>query len=99
MILCRFNSKIKLNLKETRSRKAKARVETDDLPSPACPLRAGESRRVKRVPLSRVFFRMQDLPYLNIGIQDIKAKWRADSGVYGIRLAEKNIRIAGFSEN
>ena len=31
-------------------------METDDLPSPACPLRARESRTVKRVPFSRVFF-------------------------------------------
>ena len=40
-------------------------------------------------PLAVFFFRMQDLPYLNVGIRDIKAKWRPDSGVYGIRLAEK----------
>ena len=33
---------------------------------------------------------MPDLPYLNVGIRDdIKAKWRRDSGVHGIRLAEK----------
>ena len=51
MILCRFNSKIKINIKETRSRRVKARMETDDLPSPACPLKARESRTVKRVPL------------------------------------------------
>ena len=90
MILCRLNSKMKINIKETRSRRVKARMETDDLPSPACLFRARESRTVKRVPFSRVFFRMQDLPYFNVGIRDIKAKWRPDSGVYGIRLAEIN---------
>ena len=71
-------------------------METDDLPSPACPLRARESRTVKRVPFSRVFSRMQDLPYLNIGIRDIKAKWRPDSGVHGIRLAENNHQDCGI---
>ena len=30
-------------------------MESDDLPSPACPLRAKESRTVKRVPFSRFF--------------------------------------------
>ena len=49
-------------------------METDDLPSSACPLRARESRTVKRVPFSRVFFRIQDLPFLNVGIRDSKAK-------------------------
>ena len=29
------------------------------------------------------FFEMRDLPYLNIGIRDIKAKWGRDSGVHG----------------
>ena len=71
-------------------------METDDLPSPACPLRARESRTVKRVLFSRVFFRMQDLPYLNVGIRDIKAKWRPDSGVHVIRLAEKNHQDCGI---
>lgn len=51
MILCRFNGKIKINIKETRSRKVKTRMETDDLPSPACPLKATESRTVERAPL------------------------------------------------
>ena len=31
-------------------------METDDLPSLACRLRARDSRTVKRVPSSRVFF-------------------------------------------
>ena len=30
-------------------------MESDDLPSPACPLRAKESRTVKRVAFSRFF--------------------------------------------
>ena len=96
MILCRFNCEIKINIKEARSRRVKAGMETDDLPSLACPLRARESRTVKRVPFSRFFFRMQDLPYLNIGIRDIKAKWRPDSGVYGIRLTENNHQNCGI---
>ena len=74
MILCSFNSKIKINIKETRGKRVKARMETDDLPYPACPLRARERRTVKRVPFSCVFFRMQDLPYLNVRFRDIKAK-------------------------
>ena len=49
-------------------------METDDLPYPACPLRVRERRTVKRVPFSCVFFRMQDLPYLNVRFRDIKAK-------------------------
>ena len=64
MILWLFNSKIKKNIKEAGSRRIKAGMETDDLPSPACPLRARESRTVKRVPFSRVFFRTQDLPLI-----------------------------------
>ena len=55
MILCRFNSKTKINIKETRSRRVKERMESDDLPSTAFPLKERESRTVKRVPFSRVF--------------------------------------------
>ena len=71
-------------------------METDDFSSPTCPLRTRDSRTVKRVPSSRVFFRMQDLPYLNVGIQDIKAKWRSDSGVHRIRVAEKDHQDCGI---
>ena len=51
-------------------------------PSPTCPLGARE-RRLRGSPTA-VFFWMRDLPYLNIGIGDIKAKWRGDSGLHGI---------------
>ena len=87
MILCRFNSKIRINIKEERSRRVKAGMETDDLPSIAYPLRARESRTVKRVLFSRVFSGCRIC--LNVGIRNINAKWRPDSGVHGIRLAEK----------
>ena len=52
-------------------------------PSPTCPFGARESR-LRGSPTAG-FFGMRDLPYLNIGIGDIKAKWRGDSGVHGIR--------------
>ena len=43
---------------------------------------------------------MQDLPYLNIGIWDIKAKWRRNSGrTWDPGLPKKTIGIAELSEN
>ena len=74
-------------------------METDDLPSSACPLRAIESRTVKRVPFSRVFFRIQDLPFLNVGIRDSKQNKGEIREYIGHGLPKKIITIAGFSEN
>ena len=39
-------------------------------------------RQLRGSPIAG-FFEMRDLPYLNIGIRDIKAKWGRDSGVHG----------------
>ena len=54
MILCRFNSKIKIGNKETRSRRVNARMETDDLPLSNLSPRS-ERETIKRVPNSWVF--------------------------------------------
>ena len=69
MILCRFNSKIKIDNKETRSRRVNARMETDDLPLSNLSLRS-ERETIKRVPNSWVFpdagsalFEYRDLGY------------------------------------
>ena len=69
MILCRFNSKIKINNRVTRSRRVNARMETDDLP-PSNLSHRKERETVKRVPNSRVFpdagfalFEYRDLGY------------------------------------
>ena len=69
MILCRFNSKIKINNRVTRSRRVNARMETDDLPLSNLSHRK-ERETVKRVPNSRVFpdagfalFEYRDLGY------------------------------------
>ena len=99
MILCSFNSKIKINIKETRSRRVKARMESDDLPSTACPSRARESRTVKRVPFSRVFSGCRI--YFNgmSGFRILKQNGGQIREYMGYGLPKKNIRIAGFSEN
>ena len=39
-------------------------------------------RQLRGSPIAG-FFEMRDLPYLNIGIRDIKAKWGRDLGVHG----------------
>ena len=57
-------------------------METDDLPLSNLSPRS-ERETIKRSPTA-VFFWMRDLPYLNIGIGDIKVKWRGDSGLHGI---------------
>ena len=99
MILCRFNSKTKINIKETRSRRVKERMESDDLPSTAFPLKERESRTVKRVPFSRVFFswfRICLTWMLGFGI--LKQNGGQIREYMGYGLPKKNIRIAGFSE-
>ena len=99
MILCSFNSKIKINIKETRSRRVKARMESDDLPSTACPSRARESRTVKRVPFSRVFSGCRICCNGMSGFRILKQNGGQIREYMGYGLPKKNIRIAGFSEN
>ena len=99
MILWLFNSKIKKNIKEAGSRRIKAGMETDDLPSPACPLRARESRTVKRVPFSRVFSGCRICLNGMSGFRILKQNGGQIREYMGYGLPKKNIRIAGFSEN
>ena len=99
MILCSFNSKTKINIKETRSRRVKARMESDDLPSTACPLRARESRTVKRVPFSRVFSGGRICLNGMSGFRRLKQMEGRFGSTWDTACRKKNIRIAGFSEN
>lgn len=92
MILCPFNSKIKINNRVTRSRRVNARMNPLQL---SCPIGKTE-RRLRGSPIAG-FFRMQDLPYLNIRIWDIKAKWRRNSGrTWDPGLPKKNHRDCGI---
>ena len=99
MILCRFNSKIKMNIKETRCRRVKARMESDDLPSPACPLRAKESRTVERVPFRRAFSGSRICLAGTLGFGILKQHVGQIREYIGYGLPKKLITIAGFSEN
>ena len=99
MILWLFNSKIKKNIKEAGSRRIKAGMETDDLPSPACPLRARESRTVKRVPFSRVFSGCRICLNGMSGFGILKQNGGQIQEYIGYGLPKIIITISGFSEN
>ena len=99
MILWLFNSKIKKNIKEAGSRRIKAGMETDDLPSPACPLRARESRTVKRVPFSRVFSGCRICLNGMSGFGILKQNGGQIREYIGYGLPKIIITISGFSEN
>ena len=99
MILWLFNSKIKKNIKEAGSRRINAGMETDDLPSPACPLRARESRTVKRVPFSRVFSGCRICLNGKSGFGILKQNGGQIREYIGYGLPKIIITISGFSEN
>lgn len=91
MILCPFNSKIKINNRVTRSRRVNARMETDDLPLSNLSHRKERERerRLRGSPIAG-FFRTQDLPYLNKRDLGYQSKMAAKFGAYmGSGIAEK----------
>ena len=100
MILCRLNSKMKINIKETRSRRVKARMETDDLPSPACLFRARErAGRLRGSPLAVFFSGCRICLTSTLGFGILKQNGGQIREYMGYGLPKKIIRIAGFSEN